>query len=285
MILVMGASGTVGSLVVRRLVETGRPVRAAYRTRRVRGPGIEAVPVDLATGEGLGPALAGVHDVFLLTADGADQEALQLTATERALEAGVSRIVLLSVMGAETESFAYARIHRPAERRLEASGRRFVILRPNAFMQNFQTHYRAEIEATGAFALPCGEAAVSHVDARDVADVAAHVLCSDEHDGRTYELTGPQALTFAEAAAIVRSTADVPARYRPVDDDTFREASLGFGVPEDVVDRMLEQHRFTRGGSSARVTSDVAQVLDRPPRTFADFVRECWVRPRTTGRS
>ncbi|HJL40639.1 MAG TPA: SDR family oxidoreductase [Myxococcales bacterium LLY-WYZ-16_1] len=276
MILVMGASGTVGSLVVRRLVGTGRPVRAAYRTRPVQAPGIEAVPVDLATGEGLDPALAGVDDMFLLTADGPDQETLQLTAVERALEAGVSRIVLLSVMGAETEAFAYARTHRAAERRLEASGRRFVILRPNAFMQNFLTHYRAEIEATGAFALPCGEAAVSHVDARDVADVAAHVLRWDEHDGRVYELTGPQALTFAEVAAIVRSAAGIPVRYRPVDDDTFREASLGFGVPEDVVDRVLEQHRFTRGDSSARITSGVAQVLGRAPRTFADFVRECW---------
>ena len=276
MIVVLGGSGTVGRELVVRLVATGLDVRATYRTRPLLFEGVHSAQVDLETGVGLQAVLHGARDLFLLTADGPFQERMQLRVLDAAVEAGVSRVVFLSVMGAETEAFTYARTHAATERALAASGLRYTVLRPNAFMQNFSTYYWPEIRWTDTFGLPCEDATISHVDARDIADVAAAVLGSSAHDGNTYVLTGPASLDFSQVAAILSRRTIRPVRYRHVDERVYRERLAVVGVPDDAIDRMLEQHRFSRLGWSSVVTSDVTRVTGRPPRSFQRFVDECW---------
>src|SRR5262245_55745653 len=199
MILVTGSSGTIGSEVLNELTAAGQAVRAGYRTRPPTTPGVQAVRIDLATGEGLDAAVDGADAVFLLVGEMADQTAGELRVVEAAKRGGVKRLVKLSVLGAETEAYSFARIHRPVERAVEASGIPYTLLRPVSFMQNFVTYEGDTIRKEGAFYLPCGEARQSLVDARDIARVAARVLTGAGHEGKAYDLCGPEPLTYAEA--------------------------------------------------------------------------------------
>lgn len=276
MILVLGASGTVGRHLVRDLAHHGARVRAAHHRRPVKHAGVEPVRLDLGDVPLLRTALDGVRDLFLLTPDGPNQREAQLRVIDEAQSRGVARIVFLSVLGAETESFAYARVHRAAERAIVGSGLHYTILRPNAFMQNFVGFYGAELRATGRLRLPCGEAAVSHIDATDVARVASTILRSDAHYGRIYELTGPRAITFREAAVILGRARGVPTRYEPVDEANYRRALRAAGAPSDAVERLIEQHRFARAGHAAAVTDHVLRITGAPPCTFEAFARSAW---------
>lgn len=276
MILVLGATGTVGRKVVKRLLAKGVPVRAAWHTRPLAPAGTEPVKVDLRSAGDLRQALRGVDRLFLLTPDAPDQREIQLRIVNDAVQSGMERIVLLSVLGAETDSFSYAHIHRAAETTLETSGVAYTILRPNAFMQNFTSFYRQQIETTGCLRLPCGDARVSHISAHDVAVVAAEVLCTDGHEGRAYDLTGPEALSFREAMDLVARADGRRLKYETVTDETFASECRSTGVPADAVERMLDQHRFTRLGHSARVTPAVAAIAGRPPTHFEHFLRDEW---------
>jgi uncharacterized protein YbjT (DUF2867 family) len=274
MILVFGSSGTVGREVVKALSEAGEKVRAAYRSRPPSSPGVEGARVDLTTGEGLRSALSGARAVFLLTGEIEDQTAAEMRGVEAAREAGVERIVKLSVWGAEGEDYSFARIHRPVEREIEGSGIPWTHLRPQGFMQNFLTYYAEPIRTAGTLRLPCGEARVADIDARDIARVAALALSSNGHEGKAYDLTGPEALTFSEQTALLSEAAGKKITYVSISDGEFRQAALNSGMPEGYVEAMLELYRYYREGRAARVTDTVREVTGRDPISFAEFAIE-----------
>src|SRR5262245_41057282 len=201
MILVTGSGGTVGKELVKELRHAGAPVRAGYHTRPPAAPGVQGVRIDLATGEGLDAAVAGAEAVFLLVGEVDDQTAAEIRVVEAARRARVKRLVKLSVFGAETEEYSFARIHRPVERAVEASGISYTLLRPVSFMQNFVNYHGDTIRRANAIYLPCGDAREGHVDARDIARAAARALTGDGHEGKAYVLTGPELLSYTEAAA------------------------------------------------------------------------------------
>lgn len=212
MILVTGAGGTVGSVLLAELKSAGHKPRAAYhspaKAEKERANGGDAVSLDFAKPETLRPALAGVDRVFLLGTGGRGQADGEIALVRAARAAGVQRLVKLSVWGAAGEQFAFAKIHRSVERAVEASGLAWTFLRPNSFMQNFVNYMGGSIKAQGAIYQPAGDATISHIDVRDVARVAARVLTTTGHEGQSYELSGPQALTGRDATSFEQFARD-----------------------------------------------------------------------------
>src|SRR5262249_16009578 len=148
------------------LLVAGAPVRAAYHTRPPKTSGVQGMRVDFTTGEGIDEALEGVHAVFLLMGGMHDQTAAEIRDVVAARRAGVKRLVKQSVFGAETEAYSFARIHRPAERAVEASGISYTFLSPVSFMQSFLTYYGDTMRQENAFYLPRGRRASRWPDRR-----------------------------------------------------------------------------------------------------------------------
>ncbi|WP_037806897.1 SDR family oxidoreductase [Streptomyces sp. NRRL S-1448] len=274
MILLTGASGNVGTALLARLSADGVAVRAAYRdphtTAQVIKSGGQAVTLDLAEPDTLGPALDGIESVFLLGATGPAQTTHELNMVQAARAAGV-RVVKLSVWRADEGLSPIARLHRPVEQALVTSGLPWTILRPNFYLQNFLN--QPSIRAAGEFSLPLITAPISFIDVGDIAAVAARVLTTDGHDGCIYDLTGPKALTYTEAAETFSDVLGKPVRYVGLPDDEARAAMLGRGLPEFYADALIEVARAFRDGGAETVTSTVAELTGREALGFADFVR------------
>lgn len=273
MILVTGASGNVGTALLARLHADGVAARAAYRdpnrTAKAIESGRRAVTLELAAPETLAPALDGVDTVFLLAATGPAQTVQELNMLRAARTAG-ARVVKLSVWRADEGLTPIARLHRPVEDALTASGLPWTILRPNFYSQNFLR--QPSIREAGVFSFPLVTAPISFIDAGDVAEVAAHVLTTAGHDGRVYQLTGPKALTYPEAAAVFADVLGKPVRYVGLPDDQARAAMLNRGVPQFHADTLIEVARAYRSGGADTVTSTVPELTGRPAVGLADFV-------------
>lgn len=271
MILVTGASGTVGSEVARHLRAHGAPVRLASRGTSA---GKDAVPVDFARPETLASALAGVDAVFLVGATLPNQAELETNVVNAAKKAGVKKLVKLSVFAADTEAFGFARIHRAVEKAIEASGIPFTFLRPNGFMQNVANYYAGTIKTQGAFYGSAGEARISHVDVRDIAAVAAKALTTPGHDGRAYTITGPEALTYAQIAEKAGKAIGKPVAYVNLTDEQSKQGALAAGVPEFYADLLVDLTRYYRGGTAATVSGDVVKMTGTKPRSFDAFLAD-----------
>jgi uncharacterized protein YbjT (DUF2867 family) len=291
MICVTGAGGTVGSEVLRQLESARAPIRGAYfskgKAEAARARGIEAVLLDYDRRDTLRAAFKGCDALFLLGPNDVNQLRLELNAVEVAKEAGVRRIVKLSVLGADEEAFAIARIHRPVEKAIESSGMAWTFLRPNAFMQNVVTYLGATIRAEGAFTTASGDARISHVDVRDIGAVAVKALTGPGHERKGYTLTGPEALTYDDLAgeltrALGRATRHV--RISPAD---LRAGMVAEGMPEPLADLLIDLERFYREDGASRVTKDVRQVTGREAGRFASYAREAapLLLPKPPGRS
>ena len=274
-ILVTGATGTIGSQVVAELVKRGVSVRAAARgaTRAKLPSGVEGVELTLGDTASVDRVLDGVSAAFLLTPFAADQVELGKHFIDRAKAAGVKRIVKLSAIGSETEpGIQLGRWHRAVELHLEASGLEWTVLRPNNFMQNFVGYYPPDKE--GTIYLPWGTGIVSFIDAVDIGRVAAVTLTEAGHTGKAHVLTGPEAFGIADAAAAIGKAAGRKITYVDVPEAAAKGAMLGLGMPEWMVDAMLELHAIDKAGYAAVVTDDVAKLTGKPPRSFADYVAE-----------
>jgi uncharacterized protein YbjT (DUF2867 family) len=273
-ILVTGSSGTIGSELVKELTKAGQSVRAGYRTRPPTAAGVQGVKIDLTTGEGLEAAVRGADAVFVLAGEMDDQTAAEIRVVEAAKRAGVRRVVKLSVLGAPTEAYSFAKVHRPVERAIEASGIGFTFLRPGSFMQNFVTYEGEGIRREGVISLPCGNARQGFVDVRDIARVAAKVLTSGGHEGKAYDLCGPELLTYGEAAAKLSAALGRTIRYVDVAEGDYRQAMVGMGVPASYVGRLLDLYRFIREGRAAVKSTAVRDVTGREAVSFDQFARD-----------
>ena len=274
MILVTGSSGTVGTELLKVLSGAGQAVRAGYRTRKPAVPGVQGVRIDLETGEGLDAAVDGADAVFLLVGELPDQAAAEIRVVEAAKRARVKRLVKLSVFGAETEAFSFAKIHRRVERAVEGSGIPYTLLRPVSFMQNFVTYNGDMIRKHNALYLPLGDARENPVDVRDIARVAAAALTRAGHEGKAYALTGGELLTNHQMAEKLSAALGRTVTYVPIPEEDARKAMLAEGLPADYVERLLDLYRFIRAGRAAAVSAAVKDVTGRDPVRFDQFVRE-----------
>ena len=260
--LITGATGTIGRHVVELLRAQGENVRALTRdpARMPAGDGVEVVRGDFDDAESLRRAADGVTAVFLLTAPPQPHAGHDLAMIAAAREAGVPRMVKLSAIGTGVR-YAGSVIgswHLEGEEALQSSGLAWTVLRPSVFASN--TLSWADAIRTGT-PVPdtAGGAAQGVVHPRDVAACAAAVLTQPGHDGATYTLTGPQALSVAEQAAILSKTLgrDIEVRAAPAPVAAWA-ASVS----------------WARDGHNATVTDDVSRLLGRPPRTFTEWAGE-----------
>ena len=278
MILVIGAGGTIGSALLEQLRALQHPVRAACHSQRsaaaATARGADVAMIDLAAPLTLGPALDGVDSVFLLSATGPEQTRQELNVLAAAKAAAVKQIVKLSVWRADELLTPIARLHRPVEEAPEASGVAWTFLRPNFYMQNFARQLAESIKHEGVIAQPETHAAISFIDARDVARVAAHVLTSDGHAERAYNLTGPEALTYDEAAKAFSTVLGKPVRFVGLSDQQAMADMLQRGLSEGYADTLLEVSRAYRDGGADTVLPTVRELTGRNPGSLEQFISD-----------
>lgn len=278
-ILVTGATGTVGSVLVEKLAAANAPARALVRSpekaARLEKLGLETSLGDLSQPETLHSALDGIDKVFLLSAPEERQARLQSNLVEAAKSAGVRRIVKLSAIGVGSglEQIALGRVHRQTEEEIERSGISYTHLRPNGFMQN-SLMFAHSIKAQGAFYAPLADARVSYVDARDVAAVAYAALMEDGHENQAYEITGPEPLSYTDMAREFSNVLGKEVKYVEVPMEAARSAMLGMGMDEWLVNALVELYDYYGAGRADMVTDDVRKVAGQEAITFAQFARD-----------
>lgn len=275
--LVIGANGTVGSELVRLLRAAGHSVLKA--TSRPITDAATEVHLNLVTGAGLDTALTGVSKVFMLSPPGySNQDELLNPVIDAAKAHGVQKIVLMSAMGANADDNAPL---RKAELHLENSGLAYNIIRPNWFMQNFNTFWIQGILEHGKIFLPVGAAKGSFIDARDIAAVAARLLSTDDFNQRDFDLTGGVALDHDAVAAILSKATGQTITYQDIPEGDMRSALLQAGVPPAYAEFLLVILGFFKAGYAERTTDAVQTLLGRPPLTLEQYAadyRGAWVK-------
>lgn len=264
-ILVLGATGKTGRRVVRALEAAGAKVRAASRSSAHR--------FDWSDESTWKPVLDGVTAAYVIAPE---DPALAAPFVELARACGVGRLVLLSGRGLdETPEEVFQGMHA-AEKAVRASGLSWTILRANNFTQNFSEEvWQAEVEA-GRLSLPVDDVPEPFVDIRDIAEVAALALLTDGHDGQIYNLTGPEAITFAAAVEKISAATGRPVELVRLTPDEYRETLLSQGFPEEVATELNGMFEGMRNGLLATPTDDVSRLLGRPATSFDAYVAEAW---------
>lgn len=273
MILVTGATGTVGGEVLKQAIMAGAPVRALARDAakaKILKNSVEVVIGDFADPVSLDAAVEGVDAVFMASFDGEQQAALQGNLIAACKTAGVRHVVRLSALTADANSDQLLpRWHGVADCQLIESGLGYTLLKPGWFMQNLLAYALG-----GTIALPAGDSESSHIDVRDIAAVAVAALTEPGHEGEAYVLSGPENLTYDEVAEQLTTGSGQPFAYNAISDEAYRAYSLSLGNPEWVADMEGELFRRTREGDYSTLTDTVERITGRPARSVADFARD-----------
>lgn len=267
--LVIGASGTVGTELVRLLAARGHDVRrATSRTPTEAGQ----VQLDLLTGAGRAAAFDGVERLFLLAPPGhTNQHELLNPLVDEAKARGVRKVVLMSAMGANADPAAPL---RQAELHLERSGLGWNVIRPNWFMQNFNTFWLHGINTQNKILLPVGAAKGSFIDARDIAAVAAELLSGDTFTGRDFDLTGGRALDHDEVAAILSRETGRTITFQDIPPAAMLDGLLSAGLPRPYAEFLVLILGFFKAGYAERTTDAVQAITGRAPRTIEQYAKD-----------
>lgn len=258
--LVLGATGKTGRRVVAGLRALGKSVRAASRSGEVR--------FDWYDKETWESAVRGATALYLVAPD--DPSPVD-PFVGQAVAAGVDRFVVLSARGLDQMPPTSFQGMAAAERAVRATGARWTVLRPNNFNQNFDEYTWREPLREGRLGLPIGGVGDPFIDVRDIADVAVAALTEDGHHGAAYDLSGPRALTFAEAIAVISLASGRPIRYDELTPAQYRAELLVGGVPEETADELNALFAHMRTGRHAAPGDGVQRVLGRDPIAFEDY--------------
>jgi len=273
-ILVICATGKIGVELVKLLNKDGLNVRAAARNPSAASglfpSQVEIAEFDFERPETFAKAVKGVDKIFLMARPGdnhSDKAAAPLI--DEAKKQGVKHIVNLTAFGVEKDESFMLRI---LERYLEDSDIHYTHLRPNWYMQNFNTgSMLADIRLTGSLHLPAGDAKVSFIDARDIAAAGAVVLENDHHFGKAYTLTGGEALDHFQVVKFISRAAHKNISYVPISDESARAVLSEMGVAVDQIERWSEFFRKVRSGFCTPVFDDLEKILERPPLGFHQY--------------
>jgi NAD(P)H dehydrogenase (quinone) len=275
-IVVTGATGGLGGRVARRLAERGVAQRLVVRDL---GRAPELAGAEVAAGsyddpDGLRRAFEGAATLFMVSAsEDPDRLRLHANVVDAAVGAGVERVVYTSFYGAGPEcTFTFGRDHWHTEQRIRGSGLRHTFLRDNLYID----FTPLLVGADGVIRGPAAGGRVAAVARDDIADVAVAVLTEDGggHDGRTYDMTGPEALTLAEVAEELSRVAGRPVTYQ---NETLEEAyasRASYGAPDWEVAGWVTTYAAIANGDLDKVSDDVARVAGHPPMSLAEFLRD-----------
>jgi uncharacterized protein YbjT (DUF2867 family) len=275
MILITGASGNVGREVVKQALAVGLKIRATFQSPGIaaKAPaGLEGVIMDYAKPETIRPVLEGVEKVFLVGPPSRDLADLERNFINEVRAAGGKHIVKLSALGGRESMFSSG--HRDSEEHIEASGLPFTFLRPNGFMQNLVNYNAGIIRSQSTFYGCQANGAVSIVDIRDIAAVAVIVLAASGHEGKSYALTGAEALTNDQVAEKISRVVQQKISYVDLPPAEFKKAIMSTGIPEWSADALLDLQRFYREGKASTVTDDVERLTGRKAISFDQFASD-----------
>jgi uncharacterized protein YbjT (DUF2867 family) len=275
--LVTGSTGKVGAAVVEALATAGQYVRAASRSPEnvAAKDGVEVVRFDYGNPATFAEALKDVDRIFLMepqpAVGPADEVMLPL------LEAALQReckVVLLSSASVSLQQEPLSLVEEAAQK-----AARWVIVRANWFMDNFHTWWAEPIKYNGILPLPAGDALTPFIDARDVGAAAAAALMREDVNGKIFQLTGPEALRYDDAAAVLGQAIQREVRYVPMEDEEFAKTLSQAGLPEEYVAYILSLFRVTRTGRLSQPTDDLERLTGKTPRSLREYAadyREMW---------
>src|SRR6516165_4480075 len=277
-LLITGATGMIGSLLSDALVAQGVEFTVMLRPGdsgdQISGkPGVSSTEGDFDDPESLRSALEGVDRAFLLTNSTERTEAQQVAFVEAAQAQRVGHVVYLSQLAASQQSpVRFLRYHAAVEAALRNSTVGWTFVRPNLILQAYIPFAPSIVQ--GALQAPIGDAAVSVVDARDIAAVAAAALTEDGHVGKTYTVTGPAAASHAEIATELGDAIGRTVRFESIPPEAFLAALTGAGMPEWQAEGLVEDYEHYDRGEASAVSPDVAQVAGTDPRGLRDFAHD-----------
>ena len=271
MILITTA-GKVGSEAARQLAQRGERVRVVVRGREKASAlaqvGAEAFEGDLGLPASVEQAMQGVSRVVLVTTPVVQQE---LNVIDGAVRAGVEHVVKITTKASTDSPIARRRNHAEIESALIASGLGYTLLRNNAYMQNFLM-MAPGIATTNGFSTATGDGRVGHIDARDVAAVAAEIAASPHaHQAKTYWPTGPEALSAGEVADVLTHVLHRTITFHPITVEEQLQAMINAGLPEAIALDNARAVALMADGDCDYVTDDVPSILGRPARSFEQF--------------
>jgi uncharacterized protein YbjT (DUF2867 family) len=276
-IFVAGATGNIGGEVIHHLLNQKASIRGLVRDLKkvdqLKSQGVELVQGDFSQPASLDAALKGVKTAFLVMSSHPQQVELECSFIDAAKRAGVEHIVKLSVLRSGELPSTFQQWHRQIEQHLEQSGMAWTHLRPNMLMQNMRWFTQTMVQQ-GAFYHSVGETKISHVDARDVAAVAALCLSQPGHEQQAYDLTGAEAVSFTEVAESFAKALNRPVQYINVAPAEMKAARLANGEPEWYLDAEAQLFECWKAGAGSAVTNTIADLLSRSPKSFAAFAQE-----------
>ena len=279
MILVIGATGSVGSEVLTQLIDAGEPVRASVSSSKsIAGYGGETVRCDFGDPATFGPALDGVDRLFLMRPPAiSDVKRFMRPFIEQAAHVGVAHTVFMSVMGVNR-----VMPHWQVERDIEAAALSHTFLRPAFFTQNLSNAYRDDIAVHNRIRLPAGNGRTSFIDVRDVATVAVLALRTPAaHHGKAYTLTGDNNWSYNEVADLLTTCLGRRITYDRVSFLRYRRELRLAGLPTDYVRVQLLINAVARLGLAGHITETFAELVGRAPMALAESLndlRSAWAR-------
>jgi NAD(P)H dehydrogenase (quinone) len=270
---VTGSTGRLGGRVATRLATLGHAQRLLVRNiaRAPRLSGAEVVQASYEDEPSMRAALSGVQTLFLVSGYGPTRLEQHYSAIDAAIAGGVERIVYTSFLAAAPlATFTHAREHYLTEQHIRATGRRYTFLRPTFYLDRAPRWFSNE----GVIQGPAGNGTITWVSRDDLADVAVAVLTTSGHDGASYEITGSQALTLAEAAEQFSRATGLPASYQPETLEEARASRAKFNPSDWELEAWVSTYLAIATGEMSVVSHTVEALTGRAPQTLADYVHQ-----------
>ncbi|WP_225730368.1 MULTISPECIES: NAD(P)H-binding protein [unclassified Nocardia] len=276
MIVITGATGTIGGEIVRQLAARGEKVRAVTRDpgRADLPPSVEVVRGDYRDADSIAAALAGAEAAFLVGQLGPGYEDLDPALAHAARDAGVRRMVKLSAIGTGEPGLPdFSKRHLPGEQAVRESGAVWTILRPSMFATNTLS-WAPAIRAGKPVPNMTGTGGQGVTDPRDIAAVAIEALLSDAHAERIYTLTGPAVLNTHELVAILSTVLHRTIEVADIPLDAMKQHMIDAGMTPEFAELAVVGQTYVRDNGNAVITDDVEKVLGRPPHTYAQWAAD-----------
>lgn len=277
-LLITGSTGTIGQYLIQQLKEEGVPftalVRNVEKASQLQERGIHALIGDLEDKASLEKAMEGMEKLFLLSAASQRQVQQQQNAIEAAKAAGVKHIIKVSALGTSLSApTQLGRMHALTEAEIKKAGFAWTFLHPHSFMQNFFSN-SGSIRRASAFYARHGKGKYSPVDARDIAQAAARVLTGEGHEGKTYVITGPEAVSMKDVARTLELLLDKEIRFIPISSEASREYRKSLGMPDWLAQDLAELDKQFVNGQAGEISPHFEELTGRRATSLRQFIED-----------